>query len=213
MHNFCFGYFLIWILKSKFVHKTYISFIVYETTSECIVTPTYYVFLCDWDVCMATGIRLFTECLALCWVLFVRHSAKKYMSSATLGKVLFSVTTCLLRAGLSAQVDTRQRSLCWVPNTRRTMTLGKGPLAVYSRWPLSFAKHRDLVLGKEATLPSVSRPTLGKPCFAECHPWTLGRVYFYFIYFPNQTFCGMLIYYVDLHALFWHNYKSVCYTY
>jgi hypothetical protein len=35
--------------------------------------------------------------------------------------------------------------------------------------------------------------------------------YFYFFYFPNQTFCGLFLHYVDLHVLFWHNYKSVCY--
>jgi hypothetical protein len=32
-------------------------------------------------------------------------------------------------------------------------------------------------------LLSVARPTLGKPCFTECHPWTLGKVYLYFFSF------------------------------
>jgi hypothetical protein len=40
-----------------------------------------------------TEIRLFAECLSLCRVLFVGHSAKKSLLSATLGKVLLLVTT------------------------------------------------------------------------------------------------------------------------
>jgi hypothetical protein len=63
-----------------------------------------------------------------------------------------------------------------------------------------FAARRALALDKDAILPSVPRLTLGK-------------VYFYFFSFPNQTFCGMLLHYVDLNVLFWHNYKSVCYNY
>jgi hypothetical protein len=48
----------------------------------------------------------------------------------------------------------------------------------------------------KASLPSVQ-------------PWTLGKVYFYFLYFVNQTFCGMFLHYVDLHVPFWDNYNSV----
>ena len=40
-----------------------------------------------------TGIRTFTECQALCRVLFVGHSAKTLLPSAALGKVLLSVTS------------------------------------------------------------------------------------------------------------------------
>jgi hypothetical protein len=64
-----------------------------------------------------------------------------------------------------------------------------------------------------ASLPSVSSPTLDKLFFDECLSWTLGKVYFYFFSFPNQTFCGLFLHYVDLHVPFWHNYKSVCYNY
>jgi hypothetical protein len=31
--------------------------------------------------------------------------------------------------------------------------------------------------------------------------------------FPNQTFFGMFLHYVDLHVPFWHNYKIVFYNY
>jgi uncharacterized lipoprotein YbaY len=42
---------------------------------------------------ITTGIQVFAECLVLCRVLFVGHSAKKPLPSAALGKVLLSVTT------------------------------------------------------------------------------------------------------------------------
>jgi hypothetical protein len=63
------------------------------------------------------------------------------------------------------------------------------------------------------TLSSVARITLGKLCFAECQSWTLGKVYFNFFSFSNQTFYGMFLHYVDLNVPFWHNYQSVCYNY
>jgi hypothetical protein len=62
-------------------------------------------------------------------------------------------------------------------------------------------------------LSSASRLVHDKEHFAECHCLTLGEVYFYFFYFANQTFCGMLLHYVDLYVPFWHNYKSVSYNY
>jgi hypothetical protein len=43
----------------------------------------------------------------------------------------------------------------------------------------------------------------------ECLFWTLGKVCFLFFSFPNQTFCGMFLHYVDLHVPFWDNYNSV----
>jgi hypothetical protein len=59
------------------------------------------------------------------------------------------------------------------------------------------------------TLPSATQFTLGKGFFAECHLWALCKVHFYFFYFPNQTFCDMLLHYIDLHVPFWDNYNSV----
>jgi hypothetical protein len=55
------------------------------------------------------------------------------------------------------------------------------------------------------SLPSVNQLALGKGCFAECHFLTLGKVHFYFFYFPNQNFCGMFLHYIDLHVPFWDN--------
>jgi hypothetical protein len=39
--------------------------------------------------------------------------------------------------------------------------------------------------------------TLGSACYVECLFWTLDKVYFLFFYFPNKTFCGKLLHYVD----------------
>jgi hypothetical protein len=55
------------------------------------------------------------------------------------------------------------------------------------------------------SLPSAHQLALGKACFAECHLWTLGELLFYFFYFPNQNFCGVLLYYIDLHVPFLDN--------
>jgi hypothetical protein len=52
------------------------------------------------------------------------------------------------------------------------------------------------------SLSSVAQGTLGKGYFAECHFWTLGKVHFYFFYFPNQNFCGVFLHYIDLHVPF-----------
>jgi hypothetical protein len=76
-----------------------------------------------------------------------------------------------------------------------------------------YAERRALALGKEATLLSIPCLTLSKECFTECHFWMLGKYFFIFFSFPNQTFCGMFLHYIDLHVPFLHNYKSVFYNY
>jgi hypothetical protein len=49
--------------------------------------------------------------------------------------------------------------------------LGKRPsAAIYNGWSLAFAERKALTLGKEASLPSVIRLTLGTEVFVECHP-------------------------------------------
>jgi hypothetical protein len=45
--------------------------------------------------------------------------------------------------------------------------------------------------------------------FVECHLLTLGKVYFHFLNFVSQTFCGMFLHYVDLHVSFVDNYNIV----
>ena len=66
-----------------------------------------------------------------------------------------------------------------------------------------------MALGQEDSLRSVNQLALGKDLFTECLFWALGKVYFYFLNFGNQTFCGMFLYYVDLHVPFWDNYNNV----
>jgi hypothetical protein len=58
-------------------------------------------------------------------------------------------------------------------------------------------------------MSSVTRLALGKALFTECLLLTLGKAYFNFFYFSNQTFCDMFLHYVDLHVPFWDNYNSV----
>jgi hypothetical protein len=82
------------------------------------------------------------------------------------------------------------------------LALGK---VVFAECPLT-GTWQSLSLGFfRKDMPSATRLALCKGFFAECHFWTLGKVHFYFFYFPNQTFCGMFLHYVDLHVPFWDN--------
>jgi hypothetical protein len=78
-------------------------------------------------------IRLFAECLRLCRVFFVGHSAKKSLSSVALDTVLLSITTTF-NESITLDIDRHSaRSLYRVSNAQRTTPLGKGPSgAVYS---------------------------------------------------------------------------------
>jgi hypothetical protein len=77
---------------------------------------------------------------------------------------------------------TRQRRLCRVPTDKHSANVC---FRVF-----------------ENSLSSVSRLTLGKAYFAECHPMGTRQSVFLFFYFANQTFCGMFLHYVDLHVPF-----------
>jgi hypothetical protein len=111
----------------------------------------------------------------------------------------------------------------------RSRALGKDFLKIL-KYSLSSAKSR--ALGKEFlkilkySLPSARSRALDKVSFAECQlddtrqrifynplpsvsSLTLGKLLFYFFYFPYQIFCGMFLHYVDLHIPFWDNYKCV----
>jgi hypothetical protein len=120
-----------------------------------------------------------SEC-SVCRVFFVGPAS---LPSVVLGKVLLSVTTTFTRAGLSAQKNTRQRHFCRVSNTRKKALSHRLKLMA-----VIFAESRVLALDKKASLPSVPRLTLGRASFAECLPWTLHKVYFYFIIFPTKLF-------------------------
>jgi hypothetical protein len=75
----------------------------------------------------------FAECRRLCRVLFIGHSAKPTLPSATLGKVLCSVKILFTECGtLGTAQHSAKTALPRVKHSAKT-TLGKGPLAaVYS---------------------------------------------------------------------------------
>jgi hypothetical protein len=82
---------------------------------------------------VTTGIRLFAECRRLCRVLFIGHSAKPTLPSATLGKVLRSVKILFTECGtLGTAQHSAKTALPRVKHSAKT-ALDKGPLAaVYS---------------------------------------------------------------------------------
>jgi hypothetical protein len=133
--------------------------------------------------------RCFAECSSFCRVLFVGHSAKKTLLSAALDKVLLSVTMAFTESRtLDTETHSTKSSLPSAKHLAKA-TLGKGPsTAVYSWQSLTFAERRALALSKDASLPSVKRMTLGRACCAECHVWTLGKVYFLFFFFLQPNF-------------------------
>jgi hypothetical protein len=102
-----------------------------------------------------------------------------------------------------------------VQNTRYRNTLGEGG----SR-QRAVSGHLKLTAVNLCRGPRVG--TWQRGFFAECRQadtrqrplyrclfWALGKAYFYFFYFGNQTFCGMFLHYVDLHVPFWDNYNNV----
>jgi hypothetical protein len=116
--------------------------------------------------------RRFAKCF------FVGHSTKKPLSSAALGNVLLSVTTAFaerrtLGTGIhSTKGGSRQRPV----SHRLKLTV------------VTFVESRVLALGKESSLSSAHRLTLGRASFVECPRWTLGKVFFYFFILPTKPF-------------------------
>jgi hypothetical protein len=88
-------------------------------------------------------------------------------------------------------------------------TLGKD---VFAECQLTSTR-QSLPFGFWKTFAECPRLTVGKDYFAECHSLGTRQSIFFFFSFPNQTFCGMLLHYVDIHVPFWHNYKIVFYKY
>lgn len=86
-----------------------------------------------------------------------------------------------------------------MPNTRRTAKGRQQPSIADGRY---FCR-----------APSVCwHSGLGRACCAECLFWTLGKIYFLFFSFLNQTFFGKLLHYVDqslcrVFFRFWHSTK------
>jgi hypothetical protein len=173
---------------------------------------------------VTTGIRRslqsapwFGECFlsgtrqSLLWQ--VSPSAKPSLPSVALGNVLLSVTTAFTESWTHGTGKHSAKSA--LPSATHSAKSDSWQRTVSSRLQLTvviFAKCGVSALGKAAFLPSGLRPTLGKLSFAECHQWTLDKLYFYFFSFPTQTFCRMFLHYLDLHVPFLHNYKSVFYN-
>jgi hypothetical protein len=113
----------------------------------------------------------------------------------TLGEVLLSVMITFIESrALVIEIHSTNKP---VPSVRH-LTLDKhsanNELAkgVNSRLKLTtviFAERRALMLGKEASLPSIRHLIPGRACCAKCHFWTLGKVHFYFFFlFPTKLF-------------------------
>jgi hypothetical protein len=108
--------------------------------------------------------------------------------------------------------DTRYRNTLDKDVFAECRTLGKGGArqrAVSGRLKLTAVNFCRGPLVGTRSLPGVNQLTLDKDLFTECFFGALGKVYFYFLNFGNQTFCGMFLHYVDLHVLFWDNYNNV----
>jgi hypothetical protein len=95
------------------------------------------------------------------------HSAKTYLSSATLGKVLLSITTAFTESRtLGTGIRLAKKSLPSVKHSakgaarRRVVSYRLKPTAVI------FAERLVLVLRKETFLPSAPRLTHGRASFA-----------------------------------------------
>jgi hypothetical protein len=78
---------------------------------------------------------------------------------------------------------------------------------------VTFAERQAFALGKVASLPSVAGPDTRQTVICRVSSLDTRQNIFLFFPFPNKTFCGMFLHYVDLNVPFWHNYKSVCYNY
>jgi hypothetical protein len=160
------------------------------------------------EVCITTGIRAFAECLTLCRVHFIGHSANQALPSAALGKVLLSVKSSFTECGTLGTERHSSKTDLPSGNTRQRLRSAKGlqrPSKADGRQPLPRAGTRQ------------------KGFFAECHISgtrqirSLPSVFFghsakhiFIVFnFGYQTFCGMFLHYVDLHVSFWDNSNSV----
>jgi hydrogenase/urease accessory protein HupE len=91
-----------------------------------------------------------------------------------------------------------------VQDTRHRETLGKDGAR-----QRAFAEGQKPALSKADSLSSVKYLALGKEGLYRVSSVDTRQSIFLFFYFVHQTFCGMLLHYVDLHVPFWYNYNSV----
>jgi hypothetical protein len=158
---------------------------------------------------ITTGIWLFAKCLALCPVLSVGS-----LPSAALGKVLLSVTSTFTESRtLGTEIHSANKSLL---NAKHSSNSGARQRTVSSRlysWrslslPSAESWHSTKkFLGLMSTGWHSTEHAMSSAVFGH------SAKYIFTFSFPNQTFCGKFLHYVDLHVPFSHNYKSVFYNY
>jgi hypothetical protein len=105
-------------------------------------------------------------------------------------------------------LDTRHRTPLGKDKFAECETLGKGPSAAVPKLT-AVSLCREPRVGTRQRVFFAECMALGKGRFAECLIKTLGKVYFYFLDFVSQTFCGMFLHYVYLHVSFVDNYNRV----
>ena len=119
-----------------------------------------------------TGNISFAECLALCRVQNIGHSAKRLFAE------------CSPR-GTRQRKSTRQKSLCRVPDTRQRKALGKGTYLPSAKHSAKMSTRQPLPerCPRASPLPSACRLTLGNEG-AFCRvpkPGTRQTVFFLFL--------------------------------
>jgi hypothetical protein len=144
----------------------------------------------------------------LCRVLFVGHSANKPLPSVAFGKGPLSVTTMFAESmTLGTEIHSTKISLLSDVHSAKGGSQQRSSATIKSWRSLPLLRVEFGHSAKNLLCRVPLRSTLDRVGFVECPSSTLGKVYFYFFYFTNQTFCGMLLHYVDLHVPFWDNYK------
>jgi hypothetical protein len=106
----------------------------------------------------------------------------------------------------SAQDPTRQRHV----KHSAKVVLSKGPSAAVLKLT-AVSLYREPRIGTRQRGFIAECQILGTRQRTLCRvsSLTLGKVYFYFLDFVSQIFCGMFLHYVDLHASFVDNYNRV----
>jgi hypothetical protein len=140
------------------------------------------------EVCITTGIRAFAECLTLCRVHFIGHSANQALPSAALGKVLLSVKSSFTECGTLGTERHSSKTDLPSGNTRQRLRSAKGrqrPSKADGRQPLPRAEGRHSAKRILCRVPYIWHSA--NKVFTECLLWTLGKAYFYCFQFwpPN----------------------------
>jgi hypothetical protein len=119
-------------------------------------------------------------------VLFIRHSAKRTLPSAALGKEDFAERRTRQSPALGKELVYR------VQDTRHSEALGKDCFVERQTLDKDDSRQRAVSGRLQLTAVSLCRVSniwhSAKRVFIECLLWILGKSYFYFFYFGHQTF-------------------------